>query len=128
MYDPWYTVLYEVRLVEIKKLPAAFYQTPSGKEPVRDWLLALDPTSRRIVGRDIATAEFGWPLGMPLCRHLGDGLWEVRSNLTGKRTARVIFVVHAARMVLLHGFVKKTRKTPMPDLELARKRAREITS
>ncbi|MDE2980821.1 MAG: type II toxin-antitoxin system RelE/ParE family toxin [Gemmatimonadota bacterium] len=114
--------------MELKRLPAAFYQSPSGNEPVRDWLLALDPKSRRIVGRDIATAEFGWPLGMPLCRHLGDRLWEVRSNLTGGRVARVIFVVHAARMVLLHGFVKKTQRTPKRDLELARQRAREITS
>lgn len=114
--------------MELKRLSAAFYQSASGNEPVRDWLLALDPESRRIVGRDIATAEFGWPLGMPLCRHLGHGLWEVRSNLAGGRIARVVFVVHAARMVLLHGFVKKTRKTPKPDLELARQRAKEITS
>lgn len=115
-------------MASLKRIPAAFYRSSSGKEPVRDWLLALDPESRRIVGRDIATAEFGWPIGMPLCRTLGDGLWEVRSNLTGRRIARVIFVVHAARMVLLHGFVKKTRKIPKRDLELARQRAMEITS
>ena len=97
-------------------------------EPVRDWLHALDEKSRRIVGRDIATAEFGWPLGMPLCRKLDGGLSEVRSNITEGRIARVIFVVHAGHMVLLHGFVKKTQKTPKPDLELARQRAKEITS
>ena len=115
-------------MAELKKLPAAFYQSPSGREPVRDWLLNLDERSRRIVGRDIATAEYGWPLGMPLCRKLGDGLLEVRSTITDQRVARVIFVVHAGRMVLLHGFVKKTRKTPKPDLELARQRAKEIRS
>ena len=119
---------YEARLSKLKKLPAAFYQTPNGNEPVRDWLLGLDERSRRMVGRDIATAEYGWPLGMPLCRKLGSGLLEVRSNITGKRIARVIFVVHAGHMVLLHGFVKKDRKIPKPDLQIARRRAREITS
>ena len=97
--------------MELKKLPAVFYQSSSGREPVRDWLLALDEKSRRIVGRDIATAEFGWPLGMPLCRKLDGGLVEVRSNITQRRIARVIFVVHAGHMVLLHGFVKKTLRT-----------------
>ena len=115
-------------MAELKRLPAAFYRSPGGREPVREWLLALDERSRRIVGRDIATAEFGWPLGMPLCRNLGGGLQEARSNVTGGRIARVLFVVHSDRMVLLHGFVKKTRKTPKRDLELARQRAREITS
>ena len=114
--------------MELKRLPAAFYQRPSGREPVRDWLHALDEKSRRIVGRDIATAEFGWPLGMPLCQNLGGGLWEVRSSIAQRRIARVVFVVHAGHMVLLHGFVKKAQKTPKPDLELARQRAKEITS
>lgn len=115
-------------MAELKRLPAAFYRSPSGREPVREWLLGLDEKSRRIVGRDIATAEFGWPLGMPLCRHLGGGLQEVRSSITEGRVARVTFVVHADQMVLLHGFVKKTRKTPKRDQKLARQRAREITS
>ena len=118
----------EVRLPKPKKLPAAFYQTPGGNEPVRDWLLGLDERSRRIVGRDIATVEYGWPLGMPVCRQLGGGLLEVRSSIAEKRVARVIFVVHAGQIVLLHGFVKKTRKTPKPDLVIAKRRAREIAS
>ncbi len=125
----WYGHSYESpNLAELKRLPAAFYRSPSGREPVREWLLGLDEKSRRIVGRDIATAEFGWPLGMPLCRHLGGGLQEVRSSITEGRIARVIFVVYADQMVLLHGFVKKTRKTPKRDQKLARRRAREITS
>ncbi len=113
---------------ELKKLPVAFYATPGGNEPAREWLLGLDTESRRIVGTDIATAEFGWPVGMPLVKSLSDGLLEVRSNITNGRIARVIFVIHSGPMVLLHGFVKKTRKTPKPDLALARKRAKEITS
>ena len=109
-----------------KKLPAAFYHTPSGAEPVRDWLKDLPLADRRKLGFDIGTVEFGWPVGMPLCRALGDGLWEIRSDLSSNRTARVIFCVGEDRMVLLHGFIKKTQKTPKSDLELARKRQKEI--
>lgn len=111
---------------QIKRLPAIFYRSTSGAEPVRDWLKALLEADRRIVGFDIATAEFGWPVGMPLCRPLGGGLWEVRSSLTQGRIARVIFCASAGRMVLLHSFVKKTQKTPQPDLDLARKRQKEL--
>ena len=113
---------------ELKKLPAAFYSTPGGNEPVRERLLDLDTESRRIVGKDIATVESGWPVGMPLTKSLGGGLLEVRSKITDGRIARVIFVDHDGWMVLLHGFVKKSQKTPKPDLALARKRAKEITS
>jgi phage-related protein len=113
---------------KLKRVPASFYETAHGKEPVRDWLLELDAQSRRIIGRDIATAEFGWPIGMPLSRNLGGGLYEIRSNISGKRIARVIFVLHRGRMVLLHGFVKKSQKTPKSDLDLARQRAKEITT
>lgn len=113
---------------KLKKVPASFYETVNGSEPVRDWLLGLDAESRRIVGRDIATAEFGWPVGMPLSRNLGGGLSEIRSNIRGKRIARVIFVLHRGRLVLLHGFVKKSQKTPKSDLDLARRRAKEITT
>lgn len=109
-----------------KRLPAAFYRTATGKEPVRDWLKTLPEEDRRLLGRDIATAEFGWPVGMPVCRPLGSGLWEVRSDLPGNRIARVIFCAADGRMVLLHGFIKKTQKTPQPDLDLARRRMKEI--
>jgi phage-related protein len=112
-------------VVELKKLPAFFFRTASGREPVRDWLKALDEADRHIIGRDIATAEFGWPLGMPVCRSLGRGLHEIRSDMGGGRTARVIFGVDEGRMLLLHAFMKKTRKTPTRDLALALKRMSE---
>jgi phage-related protein len=98
-------------------------------EPVREWLLSLGDEDRRIVGVDIATAEFGWPVGMPVCKGLGRGLWEIRSSrLTGGRIARVIFCIAHEHMVLLHGFEKKTQKTPKAALELARRRMREVLS
>ena len=111
----------------MKKLPAAFYSTAAGNEPVREWLRGLVEGDRHTIGQDIATAEFGWPVGMPLCRSLGKGLFEIRSNLSDGRIARVIFAVVDEHMVLLHGFIKKTQKTPKPDLDLAEKRLKEIT-
>ncbi len=107
---------------EMKRLPAFFYRSKSGKEPVREWLKSLPPADRRIVGEDIKDVEFAWPIGMPLVRPLGSGLWEVRSHLTGGRIARVLFCVEAERMILLHGFEKKTQKTPKQALEVARRR------
>lgn len=81
---------------------------------------------RKLIGRDVQKVEFGWPLGMPYCRSLGNGLWEVRSDLTDGKIGRVIFCVTQNRMVLLHGFVKKTQKTPAQDLKLAVKRMKEV--
>ncbi len=103
-----------------------FYESAAGAEPVRDWLKEMDQAGRRAIGADIATVEHGWPVGMPTCRSLGDGLWEVRTNLLGGRIARAIFAIIDGRMALLHGFMKTTKKTPKADLDLARKRKREI--
>ena len=111
----------------MKRLPAAFYQLPSGREPVREWLKALAGADRKRVGEDIKDVEFSWPIGMPLCRALGNGLWEVRSRLAQGRIARVLFCVHESRMVLLHAFIKKTQKTPNAERDLALKRMKEIT-
>jgi phage-related protein len=109
-----------------KKLPAAFYRTAQGAEPVRDFLRDLPREDRRIVGADIATIEYGWPVGKPTCAPLGLGVWEVRSTLATRRIARVMFTLHDNQMVLLHGFIKKTQKTPPADLEIARKRMKEV--
>jgi phage-related protein len=105
-----------------KRVPAIFFRTESGGEPLREWLKSLPPEDRRLIGEDIKTVEFGWPVGMPVCRSLGDGICEIRTHLTQDRIARVLFYIDAkGRMVLLHGFIKKTQKTPLNDLELARK-------
>lgn len=111
-----------------KRVPAHFYRSEAGSEPVRDWLLGLNRSDRRTIGRDIQTVEFGWPIGMPVCRPLSNGLYEVRSNLADKRIARVIFFFHDGEMVLLHGFIKKTQKTLKQDMNLAMNRKREIES
>ena len=110
----------------LKRIEAIFYRTTAGGEPVRDWLKGLQPIEdRKQIGVDIKTVEFGWPIGMPVCRPLGGGLYEVRSNLADGKIARVIFYVDVrGRMVLLHGFIKKTQKTPQSDLELATKNRR----
>lgn len=115
-------------MTELKQkiIPAVFYRTTAGREPVREWLMALDTVDRRIIGTDIRTVEFGWPIGMPACRPMGNGLFEVRSTIMGKRIARVLFCIHEGNMVLLHGFVKKTRKTPNIELAVALKRKGEI--
>ena len=114
--------------VKRKVLPARFYRTAAGAEPVRKWLKALSREDKRIVGTDIATVEFGWPVGMQTCRPLASrqGLLEVRSSLTQSRIARVLFCIHQRQMVLLHGFIKKTRRTPENDLDLAVRRQKEV--
>ncbi len=105
-----------------KRVPAIFFRTEAGGEPVRDWLKNLPLSEdRKRIGEDIKTVEFGWPIGMPVCRPLGDGIYEVRTSLAQNRIARVLFYIDKkGRMVLLHGFIKKTQKTSVEDLELAR--------
>jgi phage-related protein len=107
----------------LKRIEVIFFRTSAGGEPVRDWLRSLKPIEdRKQIGVNMKTVEFGWPVGMPVCRPLGDGLYEVRSSLSQNRIARVLFYIDAkGRMVLLHGFIKKTQKTPTADLDLARK-------
>jgi len=109
-----------------KKVPANFYRSDNGNEPVREWLLGLSKDDRKAVGEDIKTVEFGWPLGMPVCRPMKDGMYEVRTNLDDGRISRVLFCFHGGNMVLLHGFIKKSQQTPKPDLDLAKKRKREV--
>jgi phage-related protein len=101
---------------------------PGGGIPVREWLLELTDADRRTIGKDIQKVEFGWPIGRPHCAPLSHGLWEVRSDLDRNMIARVIFCIDGGQMILLHGFIKKTQKVAQSDIELARKRKREVTS
>jgi phage-related protein len=111
-----------------RKIPVVFYRTPAGSEVVRNWLRGLGDGDRNAIGQDLMRVQYRWPVGMPLCRSLGDGLWEVRSDLPSRRIARVLFIVTGERIVALHGFIKKTQKTPDADLTLARRRQREFES
>lgn len=112
--------------MSIKRIAARFYVTTTGASPVRDWLVRLPVEDRRQVGHDVRDVEFGWPVGMPLCRPMGSGLWEVRSNLPSRRIARVLFCVADSELILLHGFIKKTQKTPTSDLRIATNRMKEV--
>ncbi|NIE87133.1 MULTISPECIES: type II toxin-antitoxin system RelE/ParE family toxin [unclassified Burkholderia] len=106
-------------------LTVHFFVSEAGNEPVRVWLRTLDETDRRSIGADIKTVQFGWPLGMPLVRKLGGNLYEVRIWLAG-RIARILFTVAGQQMVLLHGFIKKSRSTPRDDLALAVERMKRV--
>jgi phage-related protein len=110
-----------------QKIPLVFYRTSAGSEPVLDWLKSLPANERKEIGRDLMRAQWRWPVGMPLCRPLGGGLWEVRSSIPGNRISRVVFCIHDGQIVALHGFIKKTQKTPPADLEIAKKRMKEVT-
>jgi phage-related protein len=109
-----------------RNVPLVFFRTITGSEPVRDWLKDLDEGERHAIGRDLLRAQWRWPVGMPLCRAMGKGLWEVRTNLPGSRTSRVMICLYQEHLVALHGFIKKTRTTPGDDLALARKRKKEL--
>lgn len=111
-----------------QKTPLRFYQSASGNEPVLEWLKALHGPDRRAVGLDLMRAQWRWPVGMPLCRPMGQGLWEVRTHLPSNRIARTLFCPHDGALVALHAFVKKTQKTPIADISLARQRQKELTS
>jgi phage-related protein len=108
-----------------KKLDVLFFRTEIGNEPVREWLLSLSKQDRKTIGEDILKVQFCWPIGKPLVGGLGGGLWEVRSRLSG-RIGRVIFCVEGRTMVLLHGFIKKTQRTPAHELDLALRRKRQL--
>ncbi len=108
------------------KIPLVFYRSTSGTEPVRDWLKAMDRDDRLVVGADLLRVQYRWPVGMPLCRSLGGGLWEVRTTLPSKTIARVFVCFHQGLLYALHAIVKKTQQTPPDALALARKRMKDV--
>ena len=100
-----------------------FFKSENGNEPVRDWLLTLDKEDRKIVGADIQTVEFGFPIGMPLVKKIDTKhkLWEVRSKIS-----RVIFTIYKDCMILLHGFIKKDQKLPEKEKNIAIERRKKL--
>jgi phage-related protein len=108
------------------KIQLIFCRSGGGREPVREWLKGLSPRERKAIGLDLMRVQFRWPIGMPLCRSLGSGLWEVRTNLATHRIARVFICFEEEDVVALHGCIKKTQKTPKDDLEIARDRQKKV--
>ena len=95
---------------------------------MREWLNELSREDKQTIGRDIAKVQYGWPVGLPLCRPLSGGLWEVRASLPSKREARILFGFHDGMLIALHGIIKKTQRTPPEELTLARQRFKELQS
>jgi phage-related protein len=102
-----------------------FFATGNGRQPVLEWLKTLTKEEKIVIGSDLRSVQMGFPIGMPVCRPLGDGLHEVRSSLPTKREARLIFFQEGADLVVVAGFIKKTQATPKHELEAARKRKRD---
>ena len=109
-----------------RKILLVFFRTAAGSEPVREWLKELPEEERHAIGKDLLRAQWRWPVGMPLCRAMGGGLWEIRTDLPTRRTARVLICLYREHLVALHGFIKKARTMPDEDLALARKRKKEL--
>ncbi len=125
----WYALMQRTMPKQVpQKTPLVFYRSTAGKEPLREWLKGLDAGDRSAVGQDLMRAQWRWPVGMPLCRPMGQGLWEVRTELPSSRIARVLICLDEGVLVALHGFIKKTQKTPDDELALARKRMKELKS
>lgn len=113
-------------MVDINPITLKFWQSATGREPVREWLSAMPIENRKIMGRDLAKLQFGWPLGMPLCKSLKDGLWELRSTLPDTTEARILFCFYEGELIALNGFIKKSQATPPSQLNLARQRKKEL--
>lgn len=120
-YHTWY-----ISPETLKPIPLRFWRSATGREPVREWLNGFPREDQRTIGRDLAKVQFGWPLGLPLCRPLGGGLWEVRSTLRSRREARVLFGFYDGMLIALHAFIKKTQKTTPDDLAISRQRLKEV--
>ncbi len=111
-------------MVDLRHYPAYFFRSESGREPVLEWLRGLPDEERAVIGLDLQRLEYRWPIGMPHSRPLGGGLHELRSKLPGGRTARLLFFVAEKRLIIVTGFMKKTRTTPHDEIALARVRKR----
>lgn len=118
----------EREIESLPPIPLAFWKSAAGREPVREWLNVLPREDQRVIGRDIARVQFGWPVGLPVCRPMGNGLWEVRSSLPSRREARVLFGFHDGMLIALTAFIKKAQATPSGELVLAQQRLKEATT
>ncbi len=106
-------------------LSVQFFRTSKDNEPVREWLKQMKKSECKIIGEDIKLVQFRWPLGMPLVRKMDSDLWEVRSKLPDGKIARIFFTIKSTQMIVLHGFIKKSQKTPLKEIELANSRKKQ---
>jgi len=120
VYHYWYAIWMKTPILEV-----FFFKTETNNEPVRNWLQLQTIEDKKRIGEDIKTVQFGWPLGMPLVRHIDGEIWEIRCRLSGG-IARVLFALESNTMILIHGFIKKQQKTPKPDLDLAKIRVKQL--
>ena len=119
----WYN---ETVTRNLPKYSAIFFQEAgTGTEPVRDWLKTFSREDRRLIGIDIQTVQFSWHIGKPLADHIEGDIWEIRTRLDN-RIARLLFVIESSSVVLLHGFIKKTQKTPIAELKVAQQRLKRM--
>lgn len=106
------------------KFKVVFFAENSGNQPVKEWLQELELDDQRKVGKSALMLQERWPMvSAPLVKSLGNGFFELRINLKNK-IARVIFVVQDKDIILLNGFIKKTQKTPINEIEVAVNRLR----
>lgn len=108
------------------KLSLVFWKSDQGKEPVREWLRKMDVEARKAIGDDIRYVQEKWTdgVGKPYVDGFGAGLYEVRTKYD-KKQYRVLFCIEDDTIILLHGFIKKTKKTPTADVDLGRHRQKE---
>jgi len=106
-------------------LRAVFFETENGNQPVRDFILERTREDRKEIGSDIFTVQKEFPLGLPLIEKLDDDLWEIRSHISDG-ICRIFFTVHHKTMILLHAFVKKSKKIPSKEIKTAKGRLTEF--
>ena len=106
---------------EFKRIPIRFYTLDSIRSPVEDWKKSLPKVDRNRINIEVRKVAMGFRLRKGNFRKLSgySGLWEIRYNLTQKRTTRLLFCINNNTLLLLNGFLKTTQKTPSKDLELA---------
>jgi phage-related protein len=112
----------------LQPVTLSFWRSAMGSEPVRDWLRKLDKPDRSVIGGDLRTLQYGWPIGMPLVRKLADGIWELRSTLPSRREARLLFTADEQQILVLSAFIKKSQKMPDREIKLARRRLKDLMS
>lgn len=98
-----------------------FYETTSGEQPARDFLLSLDKKMRAKMADTISILQDnGYELREPYSKHLSEGIFELRAKVGSDITRVLYFFYVDRRIILTNGFIKKTQKTPRAEIERAK--------